>query len=206
MVDKKCSKCSIIKDEIEFRLITMPNKRRAECKQCERACNKAYRIENKDYLSEYKSVQYQLRKGTSIDKETNKRAYERRKRNPVKRLRGIVSKAIRKGIKRGGGSKRKASFLNHVDYTIINLMEYLESQFEDWMIWDNYGTYNRKTWNDNDKSTWTWNIDHIIPQSILPYSNMTDENFKICWALKNLRPYSAKQNMIDGSNRIRHKL
>ena len=51
-----------------------------------------------------------------------------------------------------------------------------------------------KTWNDNDQSTWTWNIDHIIPQSTLPYTSMDDEIFKKCWALENLRPLS--QNKI----------
>jgi hypothetical protein len=34
---------------------------------------------------------------------------------------------------------------------------------------------------------------------------MDDENFKKCWALENLRPYSAKQNIIDGVTRVRHK-
>lgn len=28
---------------------------------------------------------------------------------------------------------------------------------------------------------------------------MEDDNFKRCWALENLRPYSAKQNIIDGA-------
>ena len=50
-----------------------------------------------------------------------------------------------------------------------------------------------------------WHIDHIIPQSLLPYSSMEDDNFKKCWALSNLRPLSAKQNLLDGANRIRHK-
>ena len=30
-------------------------------------------------------------------------------------------------------------------------------------------------------------------------------NFIKCWELKNLRPYSAKLNSIDGAKRIRHK-
>lgn len=34
---------------------------------------------------------------------------------------------------------------------------------------------------------------------------MNEENFKKCWALSNLRPYSAKQNLLDGANRKRHK-
>lgn len=67
------------------------------------------------------------------------------------------------------------------------------------------GKYDAKLWKDDDKSTWTWNIDHIIPQSDLPYTSMKDENFKICWSLNNLRPYSAKQNIEEGAKKIRHK-
>lgn len=34
---------------------------------------------------------------------------------------------------------------------------------------------------------------------------MKDEDFKKCWALSNLRPLCAKQNLIDGVTKIRHK-
>lgn len=75
--------------------------------------------------------------------------------------------------------------------------DFSASQFEPWMTWGNHGRYS-KLWNDNDSLTWTWQIDHIISQSKLPYTSMTDENFKKCWALENLRPLSAKQNIIKG--------
>jgi hypothetical protein len=73
-----------------------------------------------------------------------------------------------------------------------------------WMTWENWGKYDPKTWDDNDPSTWTWQLDHIIPQSDLPYTSMQDENFKKCWSLENLRPLSAKQNFLDGVRRTRH--
>ena len=73
------------------------------------------------------------------------------------------------------------------------------------MSWDNWGIYNKDAWDNNDSSTWTWQIDHIIPRSDLPYTNMTEDNFKKCCALENLRPLSAKQNQLDGVNRTRHK-
>jgi hypothetical protein len=85
------------------------------------------------------------------------------------------------------------------------LREYLEQRFEPWMTWNNYGTYKGEDiWKDNDITTWTWQIDHIIPQSDLPYSSMEDDNFKKCWALENLRPLSAKQNWLDGVKKVRH--
>lgn len=72
------------------------------------------------------------------------------------------------------------------------------------MNWNNQGTYNVQTWDSNDSTTWTWQLDHIIPQSDLPYISMEDNNFKKCWSLNNLRPLSAKQNLLDGATRIRH--
>lgn len=120
------------------------------------------------------------------------------------RTREILSSVIRCKLKNNGGSKNNQSFLSFIPWTIDQLIQHMEKQFEGWMNWNNYGKYNRKTWIDNDQSTWTWQIDHIIPQADLPYVSMEDDNFKRCWALKNLRPYSAKQNIIDGVKRIRH--
>jgi hypothetical protein len=58
-----------------------------------------------------------------------------------------------------------------------------------------------KTWNDNDLTTWTWQIDHVIPHSKFNYISMEDREFQDCWVLNNLRPYSAKQNILDGNRR-----
>ena len=73
------------------------------------------------------------------------------------------------------------------------------------MNWSNYGSYKTNEWIDNDKNTWKWQLDHIIPHSELKYKTMDCDEFRFCWALSNLRPYSAKQNVIDGATRIRHK-
>jgi hypothetical protein len=72
------------------------------------------------------------------------------------------------------------------------------------MNWSNNNPYDINTWNDNDQSTWVWHIDHIVLQSDLPYTSMKDDNFKKCWALENIRPLSGKQNVLDGTNRVRH--
>jgi hypothetical protein len=95
--------------------------------------------------------------------------------------------------------------MKFLSYTIEELKLHLEKQFESWMNWDNYGIYKSKLWDDDDQSTWRWQIDHIIPQSNFLYTSMEDENFSKCWDLNNLRPYSAKQNCIDGATRVRHK-
>jgi hypothetical protein len=92
----------------------------------------------------------------------------------------------------------------YLPYKTEELIKHLENQFEWWMTWDNWGVYRARKWNDNDPSTWVWNIDHIIPYSDLPYTSPDDENFKKCWSLDNLRPYSGKHNIKDGASRKRH--
>lgn len=161
--------------------------------------NKEYRVKNKDKLKEYRSKR--------IDKDReNLRNWQNKKRKEdlVFKLRGIVSVSVCNAIKKQGCSKN-GSILKHLPYTIKTLKKHLESQFEPWMNWDNHGKYDSKTWDNNDPTTWTWQIDHIIPHSDLPYRSMSDENFLKCWDLNNLRPLSAKQNLEDGVRRVRHK-
>jgi hypothetical protein len=121
------------------------------------------------------------------------------------RLKKNISRSIWGYLKLSKSSKNNESCLKYLGFTDKALKEHLEAQFEPWMNWENYGGYNSKTWNDDDQSSWKWSLDHITPQSDLPYKSMEDENFKKCWSLENLRPYSAKQNVLDGTSKIRHK-
>jgi len=125
--------------------------------------------------------------------------------NPVFKLRNRVSSEIKKALKKLGSSKKGHSVLEYLPYTMQEMKDHLESQFEPWMTWDNHGKYSVKKWNDTDQTTWKWQIDHIIPQADLLYTSMEEENFQKCWALSNLRPLSAKQNLLDGIYRKRHK-
>lgn len=125
----------------------------------------------------------------------------KRKNDPIFKLRDYISTRIRNAI-----NKKDNSCLKYLNYTPQQLKEHLESLFEPWMNWNNHGQYLIKDWKDDDQSTWKWQIDHIIPCSILPFTSMEDENFKRCWALSNLRPLSAKQNLLDGVNKVRHKI
>ena len=122
------------------------------------------------------------------------------------RLRCAISANINFYLKNNNSSKNNVSCLKYLDYSIEQLKLHLQNNFEPWMNWSNYGKFNSNTWNDDDISTWNWQIDHIVPQSTLPYTSMVDVNFKKCWDLNNLRPLSAKQNFMDGVRRVRHKL
>lgn len=127
--------------------------------------------------------------------------YKEYYKNPNNKIRKLFSAKIRAMLH---GNKNNFSILNHLNYSIEDLKKHLESLFEPWMNWNNHGKYSKKSWDDNNPATWTWQIDHIIPASKFYYTSMNDESFKECWSLKNLRPLSSKQNLIDGVSKIRH--
>lgn len=175
---------------------------------------KQYYEENKEEVLEYHK-QYQIKNSDKIsqhreDTKEQRAEYDRQYRknrkanDPAFKIRHIISGSILDALKSRKSSKNNLSCLIYLPYSIIELKEHLEHQFESWMTWENHGVYNSKIWDDNNSTTWTWQIDHIIPHSTFNYSSMEDQAFKNCWALENLRPLSAKQNNLDGVKRIRH--
>lgn len=175
-----------------------------------RAASKKYRIKNKDKIKENNKKNYENNKEKNkqysrdyyrnnkeaIILKQNIRLKNKRKSDPILKLRHNFSCQIRQQIMKGG-----KSFIKYLNYSIEDLKNHIQNLFEPWMTWENWGVFNSNTWSDQDDSTWTWQIDHIIPQSLLLYSSMEDENFKKCWALENLRPYPAKKNITDGNRR-----
>jgi len=155
------------------------------------------------YLKKELYTKYGLRKKCKFCKvcqekvrkeKQNKYVNIRCKNDPKFKLNKIFTTNFRDVVK---GSSKKI----FLDYTMKELKEHLESLFESWMTWENWGRYNPKTWDDNDTSTWTWQIDHIIPKSKFNYTSVNDKDFKKCWALSNLRPYSAKLNIKENCKR-----
>lgn len=169
------------------------------CIKCKYTRNKKYKLKNKELIAIYNKIKL---KETSIRVSNWKK--NRRKTDPAYKLRGLISCQIYKGLKLQSSTKRGKSCWDYLGYSQEDLKCHLESKFESWMTWENHGKYIKSKWKENDSTTWTWEIDHIIPHSSLPYRSMEDENFKKCWALENLRPLAAKQNLLDGVNRTRH--
>jgi hypothetical protein len=123
----------------------------------------------------------------------NRAAYAQwQRQNPVKKLRNAVSNSIRGMIKHNGSYKRKQSIRNYLPYTIDELKSHLESLWEPWMNWTNYGG------RSNDPRR-TWHIDHVKPHSSFNYTSMADAAFSECWALSNLRPIEKIANMSKGA-------
>jgi len=165
--------------------------------------HKQYILDHKQEIAEYQK-QYAQNNIDKIRLKNNSYSKNRKSIDPAFKLRSRLSTSIWISLAANNRSKSGKSILQYLPYTIMELKQHLEQHFEPWMNWSNYGKYDSKTWNDNDQSTWTWNIDHIIPQSDLPYMSMADDNFNKCWCLTNLRPYPSKQNVLDGVTRSRH--
>ena len=66
-------------------------------------------------------------------------------------------------------------------YTSAALIEHLTRHLMPGMTWDNYGTI--------------WHVDHIRPVS----SFLMPEQVRECWALSNLRPLWARDNLVKGN-------
>lgn len=141
------------------------------CKECKKATQRA------------KQAVWD-RKKSKPTPEAAKRRYEKRRSTPEGRLRHNVSNLIRHGLNRTEGSKKGASILAHLPYTIAELRQHIESQFEAGMSWENWG-----------KGEGCWNIDHIYPHSKLPYDSLEHPNFQRAWALENLRPLWEAENI-----------
>jgi len=158
-----------------------------------------YREENPEYMKSWRISNIE-----EIKEYYNRYSKERKENDINFRLRHNVSASINTLLKRNGSSKNGRSITQYLLYTIQELKLNIETQFELWMNWKNYGKYNAEIWKDNDSSTWTWQLDHIIPHSTFKYTSMDCQEFRDCWALSNLRPLSAKQNWADGVTRKRH--
>lgn len=143
---------------------------------------KEYYKEHSDDRKQYNKY-HRLIKG----KEINKRNSERRKNNLHLRLSNVVSSSIRHRLKRRLSNKGGKSTWSFLPYIVDDLIRHLESLFEPWMNWNNYGNKDG-----------CWSIDHIRPDSSFDYKSVEDKEFQKCWALENLRPLSHVENVRKG--------
>jgi hypothetical protein len=165
-----------------------------------KATAKRYSEKNRDkrlaYWKDYREKNREHRKEV-------RKIYENKRiqTDPLFKLRKSVRNAVYCAILRSG-SRKDGSILKHLPYSIDDLRKHLENLFEPWMSWDNWGVYDPDTWDENDQSTWTWQIDHVILQSDLRYDSFEHPNFQKCWSLDNLRPYSSKVNVSETKTRL----
>jgi len=151
-----------------------------------------YKEENRERIRK-RDRQYFLDNKERIYDRRNERRNKRYYEDVEYRLRTNISNSINiviDKIKKAEFVKGKQRVFGRLPYNALELKEHLESQFEEWMTWENWG-----------QGEGCWSIDHIHPQSKLPYDSLEHPNFQKCWALDNLRPLCAIEN-IKKNNKI----
>ena len=180
MEKKVCSKCKEEKDVTEF------YSGRNQCKLCVKEYKKEYKENNKQkikdiskkYREKYKEKnkekikQYKKeyieknkeknRKYNNQYREKNKekiniRLCNRRQSDPTYRLIESIKSRINESIRRKGYTKKSKTY-DILGCTYNEFKLQIESQWEEWMNWDNYGKY-------NGEENYGWDFDHIIPIS-----------------------------------------
>ena len=189
---KTCTKCEETKKLSDFR----KDKSKKDglgswCKDCSTKDNKRWKMANPDKAKEivriwkfsnakrwrdYKKV---WNKAHPVNtREHARRQHVKNLNTPKGRLANRLSCSIRKSIKKGLKAGRPWEDL--VGYTVDQLKKHLEKKFEPGMAWENYGK--------------AWEIDHKIPIAVFNFEKPEHIDFKLCWAIKNLRPLEVSLN------------
>jgi len=174
------------------------------CKVCIKEKGKKYYLENKNKIDEYnkkwsennkdKSRAHWKKYAKTKNNIINKRDREKRSQNPVYKLNVSVSNLIKGSFKSKKFHKTsKSQEILGCDYQFFKL--YIESKFEDWMVWDNYGKY-------NGELNFGWDLDHIIPIS----SAKTKEDIIKLNHYTNFRPLCSKVNRYIKRNKLNFKI
>lgn len=108
------------------------------------------------------------------------------KMNPAERLNHRMRRAIRRSL---GGSKGFVSTFDLLDYSVVELQNHIERQFVSGMDWKSF-------------LRGEIHIDHIVPLSSFKFKTPFDVEFRRAWALTNLRPLWAKDNVHKNAKRI----
>jgi hypothetical protein len=101
--------------------------------------------------------------------------------NLQRRMSSAVRRCLRSGAKSG------SKWLDLVGYSSDELRTHLERQFLPRMGWHNMPK---------------WHVDHIIPLVSFTFETPEDPEFKAAWALTNLRPIWAAENLRKNAKRV----
>ncbi|NBJ13328.1 hypothetical protein [Microvirga arsenatis] len=103
---------------------------------------------------------------------------------PEVRLNARVRAGIHKTLKSGKGGR---SWSELVGYSVEELKAHLERQFLPGMGWHNMGD---------------WHLDHRLPLASFSFDSAEHPDFRAAWALTNLQPLWAEQNIKKKAQRL----
>jgi hypothetical protein len=204
-MEKKCTKCGETKSihafynnsyscktccKLRSKLwqIKYPNKAAARKLEWQRKNKEKVKKSNERWRKLNRDKCYEANKLWIINnhdkyKEMHRNSNTKRRSSPSGRIRHSISVSIQKALKH---EKHGRAWESLVGYTLKTLIQHLEKRFTEGMSLSNHGK---------------WHIDHIIPKTSFNYESTEDPDFKKCWALSNLQPLWASDN-IKKSNKI----
>lgn len=192
---KRCNVCGIDKLLIEMCKDKLSKDGyRFKCKLCRKNEFKIYyngnkekrSLQNKEYRINNKII---LRKKSAEYSEANKdkrRNYEKVKKQTDSnyKLKAVIRTSVSRSIRKLGFSKHEKT-RNILECSFEYFKAHIESKFEPWMNWDNYGKF-------NGYPNHGWDIDHVLPLS----SAKTEKDILKLNHYTNLQPLCSYINRI----------
>lgn len=136
---------------------------------------------NKEEFNKKRREEYQNNK-KSINVRRNKSVQLKKKTDQVFKAKMAIKSFIH-NVLRKKDTKKKNTSEQILGLSTKKFILYLESKFESWMNWGNYGKY-------NGELNFGWDIDHIIPLS----SAKTEQEVVALNHFTNLQPLCSKIN------------
>lgn len=194
LMEKQCVKCAVLKPISQFgRHRIQKDGLNCRCRDCCRAqraefyaanpetCRaaaRAYYRDNREKCRQWNREWISANRERRAEKKRINRA-----ESPAATLHHRVSASLSRSLRAGKGGRKTAGI---VGWTVAELKAHLERQFLRGMGWENMGQ---------------WHIDHIVPLSSFTITGPDDPEVRRAWALTNLRPLWAKDNLAKSDKR-----
>ena len=150
-----------------------------------------YRQVNKDKINDKMKI-YRLTNKQKVNESIKNSKNKRYKTDVVFKLKENIRGNINSSLKKNGFTKKSRTY-EILGCSFEDFKQYLESLWEPWMNWDNYGNPKDGILEPNK----TWDVDHIIPSS----SATTEEELLKLNHFSNLQPLCSYYNRIIKKNK-----
>jgi len=150
---------------------------------------KQYRINNTEKYKEY-NIEYYKNNKDKVNKQKLEYIKNKYKNNELFRLSQNIRRGISLSFKKNGFTKKSRTY-EILGCTYEEFKVHIESLWQPWMNWDNYGLY-------NGELNYGWDIDHIIPSS----SSESEEDIIKLNHHTNLQPLCSKVNRDIKRNKV----
>lgn len=144
---------------------------------------KEHALKNKEYYKNYYKNYYAHPDNQECLRISRRRYMRRRYREDNCFKSAVACRNVLKRLIRQANILKSGRTEQQLGYSYEQFKKHIESKFENWMNWDNYGD---------------WHIDHMKPVSLYIKEGIIDP--KIINNLDNLQPLAAKENRLKSDN------